>query len=405
MRSNARLLGLFAGVAALLTSAAPAQYIGGDTPPPPAARLPGVSESSGEALARFVRVLAANPQSYEALLGAGKASLAIGDAEAAIGFYARAEEISPRSWVPRVGQGAALAQLMDPASAMRAFDEALRLGASQAAVALDRGLAFDLSGDQARAQADYRIALAGLDRDEARRRFALSLAISGRRAEALTMLDPLLARRDKGAARARAFVLALTGDPEGARNAVNAALPGMAGSMDPFLRRLPVLRPAEKAAAVHFGVMPGSGTNYATANADPQGDRLGEIDRFLRAPEPSAGPLPAAPPPAPVRVAVNLPPRASAATAPRRIWLQLASGRDPASLPMEYRRLAARGRELLKGLSPWIAEEPGKVRLLIGPFKSTSDAAIFAEDLAAVDVDSMSWTSRAGQSVRKIDPR
>ena len=72
---------------------------------------------------------------------------------------------------------------------------------------------------------------------------------------------------------------------------------------------------------------------------------------------------------------------------------------------MEYRKLAARGRELLKGLSPWIAEEPGKVRLLIGPFKSTSDAAIFSEDLAAVDVDSMSWTSQAGQSVRKIDPR
>ena len=43
----------------------------------------------------------------------------------------------------------------------------------------DRGLAYDLLGQQAQAQADYRAALSGADADEARRRLALSLAISG----------------------------------------------------------------------------------------------------------------------------------------------------------------------------------------------------------------------------------
>ena len=71
------------------------------------------------------------------------------------------------------------------------------------------------------------------------RRLALSLAISGDRAGALTMLDPLLRRNDGGAIRARAFVLALTGDQAGAAKAVQTAMPGpQATVMANFLGRL-----------------------------------------------------------------------------------------------------------------------------------------------------------------------
>ena len=395
-----------------------AQYIGGDAPPPPAAPMPGQIETPGAALARNIRILAGDPRNYQALLGAGQAALATGDAEAAIGFFGRASDANPASWVPKVGQGASLVQLMDPRAAMQAFAAAQRLGASSAAIALDRGLAFDLLGDQTRAQSDYRVALGGTDPNEARRRLALSLAVSGRRAEALAALDLLLARRDPAALRARAFVLALTGDAAGALSAVNAALPGMAGSMDPFLRRLASLRPADKIAAVHFGVMPGTGapaptSQIATAGAGPPVDRLADIDQLLRAGTPQAVPVPA-PPSTPIPSAALAtgtsgtipaqPPgsNAVAAAARPRIWLQLASGTDAAAFPQQFRRIANRDRELFANLSPYLAQEGGRSRLLIGPFKSTADASTLADDLASANIDSFTWTSAAGQVVTKL---
>jgi Flp pilus assembly protein TadD len=405
-------------VAMVLPGQAHAQYIGGGAPPLPAAPLPGQTETPGAALARNVRILAGEPRNYQALLGAGQAALATGDAEAAIGFYGRAGEVNPASWVPKVGQGAALVQLIEPGSAMQAFAAAQRLGASQGAVALDRGLAYDLLGDQARAQADYRVAMTGADPSEARRRLALSLAVSGRRADALAALDPLLSRRDPAALRARAFVLALTGDTAGALSAVNAALPGLAGSMDPFLRRLSGLRPGDKIAAVHFGVMPGNGASSVLAGASPTpvGDRLGDIDRLLHGDAPpvtSALPPPPATPSAPAvapvlataastTVPVTPPAPAPAAAARSRIWLQLASGTDASALPEQFRRIASRDRELFDNVSGYVADEGGRSRLLIGPFKSTSDAQTFAEDLSSVNIDSFSWTSAPGQVVRKL---
>lgn len=407
--------------ALVLPASASAQYIGGDAPPLPAAPLPGQVESPSAALARNIRILAADPRNYQALLGAGQAALNSGDAEAAIGFFGRASEVNPASWVPKVGQGASLVQLGDPSSAMQAFAAAQRLGASQSAVALDRGLAYDLLGDQARAQNDYRVALTGTDPNEARRRLALSLAVSGRRADALATLDPLLARRDPGALRARAFVLALTGDTAGALSAVNAAMPGLGGSMDPFLRRLPTLGAADKIAAVHFGVMPGSGapapsSPIASAVAGPPVDRLADIDQLLRAGQPQAQPVattpvpqvPAAPAAAAPRIAMATPtarPVAqgqASATARPRYWLQLASGTDANAMPQQYRRIANRDRELFATLSPYVAEDNGRTRLLIGPFKSTADAQTFAEDLSSVNIDSFSWTSAPGQVIRKL---
>jgi len=404
-------LGLCA--AALLSGSAHAQYIGGNAPPPPLAPPPGVAESPAAALARHIRTLAGSPHDYNALLGAGRAALGTGDAEAAIGFYGRAEEVNPASWVPKVGQGAALVQLLDPAAAMQAFNAAQRLGARPLSFALDRGLAYDLLGDQTRAQSDYRVALTGSDASEARRRLALSLAVSGRRADALAALDPLLARRDPGALRARAFVLALTGDPDGARSAVNVALPGLAGSMDPFLRRLATLGPAQKVAAVHFGVIPGSGQALASATPRSVGDRLGDLDQLLRSGEPQPpAPAPAstvaATPyaqPVTTRPPVSGPPTAAMPASRPRVWLQLASGSDPAALPAQFRRLKDRNRDLFNGIDGYLAQEPGRARLLIGPFRNAADARTFADDLGSVDIPASSWTNAPGQQVTKLPPQ
>jgi len=48
-------------------------------------------ESPTAALARYVRTLASDPKDFESLIGAGKAALELGDAQAAAGFFARAD--------------------------------------------------------------------------------------------------------------------------------------------------------------------------------------------------------------------------------------------------------------------------------------------------------------------------
>jgi hypothetical protein len=265
-----------AGRAALIASAlvlpampASAQYIGA-APPPPDAPLPGTIETPEAALARNVRLIALNPKNFTALVAAGRAALGTGDTQAAVGFFGRAEEISPRSWQPQAGMGAAAAAMGDPQGALTYFGRAQQYGATQLQIAVDRGLAFDLIGDQAKAQSDYRAALSGGDANEARRRLALSLAISRDIPAAAQTIEPLLQRRDPEAVRVNAFILALAGDREGARRTIDAAMPGAGQNFEPFFKVLPVLRPNEKAAAVHLGIFPkDAAQRYAQAEPTP----------------------------------------------------------------------------------------------------------------------------------------
>lgn len=210
-----------------------------------------------EALARYLRVLARDPGDLDALSGAGSAALAVGDADAAINFFVRAEKISPRDGRIKAGLGSALMQKEQPRAALRLFDNATDLGVPPVDVALDRGLAYDLRGDNRKAQAEYNLLLRSRPDPEATRRLALSLAMSGDKVGALAVLDPLLQKRDIAAWRARAFILAMTGDAPGAESAAYAVLPRyQADALKPFLSRLPALKAAEKAAAVHFGHFP-----------------------------------------------------------------------------------------------------------------------------------------------------
>ena len=127
------------------------------------------NETASSALARYLRTLAQDPKDFDSLIGAGRAALEIGDTEAAAGFFARADEVDPRSPLPQAGMGAVLADNGNAKAAMPYFTRALQLGATQATIACDRGLAYDLLGQQAKAQAVYRVALSGPDADEARR--------------------------------------------------------------------------------------------------------------------------------------------------------------------------------------------------------------------------------------------
>jgi Flp pilus assembly protein TadD len=222
----------------------------------PATGIP--QETSGDALSRNLKSLAANPRSLDALTGAGRAALDVGDAQAALGFLARAEDESPRDGRIKMWIGSALVQLEQPHAAIKFFKDAADLGVPEAELAGDRGLAYDILGDQRRAQRDYRVALQRTRSPELLSRLALSLAISGDRDQALRTLDE--EARGPAADRTRALVLALTGDAADAGRAVEASMPGGQGAaLMPFLARLPSLSPADRALAVHLGHFPQDG--------------------------------------------------------------------------------------------------------------------------------------------------
>lgn len=224
-----------------------------------------------DALAAEVRVLASNPTDLAALLRAGDLAQRLGDTTAAAAFFARAERIDPHNGHQRAGIASVLLQLERPGEALRKFGEAEAYGYAPDNYAADRGLAFDLVGDQARAQRDYRLALQRNPGDgEVRRRYALSLGISGDRERALEEIDPLLRQSDRVAWRVRAFVLAMTGDAAGAEKIATTMLPGgMAENLVPFFQRLPRLSPIDRAWAVHFGEVVATPARLADAKLAP----------------------------------------------------------------------------------------------------------------------------------------
>src|SRR5688572_11964400 len=119
-----------AALALCLAAPAPAQYIGGAPPPLPAGPNPGEVETPAAALARSVRLLAQRPRDFPALIKAGRAALDLGDTQAAIGFFGRAEEVRPSDPAPAIGMGAATVASGDASGALRWFFQAQQLGAT-----------------------------------------------------------------------------------------------------------------------------------------------------------------------------------------------------------------------------------------------------------------------------------
>lgn len=364
------------------------------------------NESPSAAMARYIRELAAHPKDFDSLIGAGRAALALDDPQAAAGFFARADEVDPRSPLPQAGMAAVSVANGDARGALPYFKRAQQLGASVASIACDRGLAHDLLGQQAQAQADYRAALTGPDSDEAHKRLALSLAISGDRNGALDALAPLAAKGDGGVARVRAFVLALTGDSAAAMNAANAAMPGSGANVAPFLQRLAGLSAPQKAAAVNLGIFPDGGTGYSYASlATPQpssslggSDRLANIENTFSAPAQQTPPVQLASVQRPAPASVQ---RTAAMFQPK-IWLQLASGPNIDELASKFRRIKSANPELFEGIKPYVARSAENNRLLVGPFRGPSDAAYFSEDLQEIGVSPVRFTNSESDRIAPL---
>lgn len=272
----------------------------------PSGALPAVSQpvvqplpsSDGMTLDAALGRLARDPRDISALIDAGNAALTMGDVDAATGFFRRADQVSPGNPRVKAGLAGAMVRNGDPFGAIPLFDEAEKAGAMDTAFAADRGLAYDLVGDNVAAQKFYRQALARGPSEEVVRRLSLSLAISGDKHNAELILSPLLQNRNLAAWRTRAFVLAILGQTEEAVSIANSILPSeLATGVAPYLRYMPRLTRAQQAAAANFGQFPRASeigrddprvalyapkqTAVAAADAKltPQGEPLGRKGR------------------------------------------------------------------------------------------------------------------------------
>ncbi len=250
------------------SGATQAQAADDDTPPPSVSHpvVEPTAPSAGKALNTALGQLAKDPRNVDALLAAGDAAIALGDNAAALGFFTRADQLAPTSAPASVGKvKAAIAgahlHLDDPVEALRWYADAQQAGADPVSFAADRGLAYDLVGDNAAAVAQYRVALDhGTDaawRDEVTRRLALSLAIGGDRRGAERTLLPLLQRQDRAAWRTHTFVLAVAGRSDDAVGVAHATMPpDLADAIAPYLRFMIRLTPAQQAAVASLGRYP-----------------------------------------------------------------------------------------------------------------------------------------------------
>jgi hypothetical protein len=187
-------------------------------------------------------------------------------------------------------------------------------------------------------------------------------------------------------------------------------MPGTSAGVAPLLQRLSTLSAAQKAAAVNFGVFPDStSTSYAYASptravpgtATASTDRLSDIDALL------SGSAQAKAPARTVQVAYTRAPapatvQRSAAPFQAKIWLQLASGQDVDDLSNRFRRLKSKSPDVFDGIKPYVARSADRARLLVGPFRGSSDAAIFAQDLETLGVDAFKFTNSPADRIAPL---
>lgn len=458
-------------------------------------------------LNRALLELARQPRRINPLLEAADASLAVDDLDAAAGFYGQAADIEPDD--PRVKLGLARVYLRSgmPLEAIPLLNAALTAGASPRDVLSDQALAFDLVGDQASAQAAYRRAIElNPQDDEARRRLALSHAISGNEAAFQETLAPLLEARDVAAFRARAFGLAIMGQQERAEGIVNQVMPrDLALRINPYLAYMPRLTATQQAAAANLGIFPRvadigredariarfAREGAAGSRLEPSGEPFGAAPARATAAAPATvtaanpAPTPASTPGQAQQAPVQAPAQASAQPAsrpqidlgrpaqsassaslpaiavresatppvasepasvadafadlgngelpvaagtggavniaaidiprevapepepappahPRRIWVQLATGRDTNALRFDWRRIQRSAPDLLGKFKPHVTPWGQANRLLAGPVASREAARELINALAEKGLETFSYTSPEGTEIQEL---
>jgi tetratricopeptide (TPR) repeat protein len=218
----------------------------------PVVEVQGAAELRG-AMLRIAR----SSTDAGAFIDAGNAALLLGDPNAALNFFTRANALQPSNGRIKLGLAISKVRTENPFEALRLFDDSIRLGIPERAVAADRALAFDLLGNFARAQQDYVIAKQADRSNRLIVQHAISIALLGNQGEADALLYPLLQQNYGEAWRARAFLLAARGDFREATRVTQGFMDARsAQQFERYLRQMPQLTGAQKAAAIHLGHFP-----------------------------------------------------------------------------------------------------------------------------------------------------
>ena len=331
--------------------------------------------------------LSINSRNLDALTDAGNSALALGDFDAALGFFGRALEIEPGNVPVNLGMASIYMRTEQPIEALRYFARAEQSGASTDAVASDRGLAYDLLGENTRAQESYKIALSQGGDAQTSRRLAVSYAISGDRAAFNTTLRPFVLEKDVAAYRARAFGLAILGEINEAKGLVTTVIPrDLSSRIIPYLEFMPRLTKAQQAAAANLGLFP------KAAEIGRDDPLIIAYREQLISPASEAG------------GATRKTEENSALSDPNseRHWVQLAAGRNRSALQSDWNRLQRRAPEFLNEFTPHVVKAGRMNRLLAGPLPDRNAASELVGKLSRKRIDSFSLITRPGAKVEKL---
>ena len=383
------------------------------------------------ALSFFERALGIDPGFVPALRASTEVALAMRMPQAQ-SYAERWVRATPKDGLAHLAVGAALVQQNRPTEAQKSFALAEAAGGPAAAIAMQRGLAFDLLGQSRNAQIAYADAMQRVPGDRSIvEHLALSLAIGGDNEAAMQLLQPEAEKASGQPSFERTLVLvhALGGRRDLARRIATANLsPQAAAGAGDVLERIASLpTPAAKAAAVHLGILPDAGRPaqapavVAQAPASPPPEPVAEapvrespqIESSQiespppRAPEPAPEkpapekPVAAKPAPKPEPLPAGLPKLSAVQLKAAHVWLQLSSSPDRALVSGDLARFK-RKASAIGNYNAYVQSVAGTHRLLIGPFRSGEDAQKVSRRLKAAGVDSYINRAPAGSAIAPL---
>jgi Flp pilus assembly protein TadD len=181
-------------------------------------RLARASRAAGDYLSAmnlYKSVLVNRPSDDAVRVELGDTMLQMGAIDDAITVYQKVDAKGPEALGAQIGMGRVELSLHHPEKAIAHFDAALTMSQGNVKALIGRGVALDFMKRHAEAQASYREVLAKEPRHVAARvDLALSLALSGDKAQALDILTPI-GRSPLTSARIRqdlALVYGMQGD-------------------------------------------------------------------------------------------------------------------------------------------------------------------------------------------------
>lgn len=377
------------------------------------------------ALSFYERALGIDPGFVPALRASTEVALAMRMPQA-LSYAERWVRATPKDGLAHLAVGAALVQQNRPTEAQKSFALAEAAGGPPAAIAMQRGLAFDLLGQSRNAQIAYADAMQRVPGDRSIiEHLALSLAIGGDNEAAMQILQPEAEKASGQASFERTLVLvhALGGRRDLARRIATANLsPQAAAAAGDVLERIASLpTPAAKAAAVHLGILPDAGRPAqapvaAQTPAAPPPEPVAVEAPVIespppRAPEPALQPAPEKPAPAKPAAAkpapkaeplpAGLPKLSAAQLKAAHVWLQLSSSPDRALVSSDLVRFK-RKASAIGNYNAYVQTAAGTHRLLIGPFRSADDAQKVSRRLKAAGVDSYINRAPAGSAIAPL---